>query len=72
MHFIDAALFLIWRMIYVTQNNNVFPNIRKNAPFIYMNNNSLLGIDEHLFGSADLHTLNFDQNTFNAKHKNGV
>lgn len=83
MRFIDAALsdpmgadFLlwIWRMICVTQNNTIFPNIQKNAPVSYRNisSNSLLGVDEHLIGSADLQALNFDQNTFNAKHKNGV
>lgn len=41
MRFIDAVLsdfmgvyFLLWmwRMIYVTQNNKIFPNIQKNVP----------------------------------------
>lgn len=46
MCFIDAALadpmgayllLWMWRRIYVTQNNKIFPNIQKNVPFIDSN-----------------------------------
>lgn len=49
-----------WRMIYVSQNNKIFPNIQKNTPVSYINSNSLLRVDEHLVGSADQQTLRFD------------
>lgn len=46
MRFIDTALadpmgayllLWMWRMIYVTQNNKIFPNIQKNVPVIDSN-----------------------------------
>lgn len=45
MRFIDAALadpmgayllLWMWRVIYVTQNNKIFPNVHKNVPVIYI------------------------------------
>lgn len=69
-----GANFLLWtwRMIYVTQNSKIFPNIQKNAAVTYINSNSLRVVDERLVRSADLQALNFDINTFNARHKNCV
>lgn len=57
-----GADFLLWnwRMIYVSQNNKIFPNIQKNTPVSYINSNSLLRVDEHLIGSVDQQTLRFD------------
>lgn len=59
-------LLWIWRMIYVTHNNNIFPNIQKNDAVSSLHSR----VDQHLVGSADRQTLKFDLNPFNAKHKN--
>lgn len=56
-----SADFLVWnwRMIYVSQNNKIFPNIQKNTPVSYINSNSLLRVDEHLVSSANQQSLRF-------------
>lgn len=61
MRFIDAALadpmgayllLWMWRMIYVTQNNKIFPNIIRTFP-IYL----IWSLYKHLVGSAEPQTL---------------
>lgn len=57
-----GADFLLWnwRVIYVSQNNKIFPNIQKNTPVGYIKSKFLLRVDELLVGSADQQTLRFD------------